>query len=49
MSVTVKEIGKSLIIAVYVRKFIKEINLITAKNIFIIADVSNITNYKKKV
>ena len=47
-SITVKEIGKVPIIAVCIRNFIKENNLITVKNIFIIADVFNITKYKQK-
>ena len=47
-SVTVKEIGKVPIIAVCIRNFIKENNLITVKNIFIIADAFNITKYKQK-
>ena len=48
-SVTVKEIGKAPIIAVCIRNFTKENNLIMrVKNIFIIADVSNITKYKRK-
>ena len=44
-SVTVKEIGKAPIIAVCMRSFIKENNLMTVENIFIIADVSSITRY----
>ena len=47
-SVTVKEIGKAPIIAVCIRNFMKENNLMTVKNIFIIADPSNITKYKRK-
>ena len=37
-SVTVKKIGKTPIIAVCIRNFMKENNLMIAKNIFIIAD-----------
>ena len=44
-SVTVKEIGKAPIIAVCMRNFIKENNLMTVENIFIIADASSITRY----
>ena len=47
-SVTVKEIGKAPIIAVCIRNFMKENNLMTVKNIFITADPSNITKYKRK-
>ena len=47
-SVTVKEIGKALIIAVCMRNFIKENNLMSAKNLFIIADASSITKYKRR-
>ena len=47
-SVTVKEIGKAPIIAVCIRNVMKENNLMTVKNIFIIADPSNITKYKPK-
>ena len=47
-SVTVKEIGKALTIAVCMRNFIKENNLVTVKNIFIIADASSITKYKRR-
>ena len=47
-SVTVKEIGKAPIIAVCMRNFIKENNLMTVKNIFIIADASSITKYKRR-
>ena len=46
--VTVKEIGKAPIIAVCMRNFIKENNLMTVKNIFITADASSITKYKRK-
>ena len=45
-SVTVKEIGKVPIIAVCMRNFIKGNNLMTVKNIFIIAHASSITEYK---
>ena len=47
-SVTVKEAGKAPIIAVCMRNFIKENNLTTVKNIFIIADASTITKYKRR-
>ena len=47
-SVTVKEIRKAPIIAVCIRNFMKENNLMTVKNIFITADPSNITKYKRK-
>ena len=47
-SVTVKEIGKARVIAVCIRNFVKENNLMTVKNIFIIGDASNITKYKRK-
>ena len=47
-SVTVKEIGKAPTIAVCMRNFIKENNLVTVKNIFIIADASSITKYKRR-
>ena len=47
-SVTIKEIGKAPIIAVCMRNFIKENNLMTVKNIFIIADASSITKYKRR-
>ena len=46
--VTVKEAGKAPIIAVCMRNFIKENNLTTVKNIFIIADASTITKYKRR-
>ena len=46
-SVTIKEIGKAPIITVCMRNFIKENNLMTVKNIFIIADASSITKYKR--
>ena len=46
--VTVKEIGKVPIIAVCTRNFIKENNLMTVKNIFIMADASSITKYKRR-
>ena len=46
--VTAKEIGKVPIIAVCTRNFIKENNLMTVKNIFIIADASSITKYKRR-
>ena len=39
--VTVKEIGKAPIIAVCIRNFMTENNLMTVKNIFITADPSN--------
>ena len=48
-SVTVKEIGKAPIIAVCIRNFMKENNLMTLNNIFIRADPSSITKYKRKV
>ena len=47
-SVTVNEIGKAPIIVVCIRNFIKENNLMTVKKIFIIADASNKTKYKRK-
>ena len=47
-SVTVKGIGKAPMIAVYIINFIKENNLMAVQNIFIIADASNITKYKRK-
>ena len=47
-SVNVKEIVKAHVIAARIRNFPKEISLITVKNIFIIADPSNITKYKRK-
>ena len=47
-SVTVKEIGKAPTIAACMRNFIKENNLMTVKNIFIIADASSITKYKRR-
>ena len=47
-SVTVKVIGKTSIMAICIRNFIKENNLMTVKNIFIKADASNITKYKRK-
>ena len=47
-SVFLREIGKAPIIAVCTRNFIKENNLITVKNIFIIADASSITKYKRR-
>ena len=47
-SVTVKEAGKAPIIAVCMRDFIKENNLTTVKNIFIIADASTIIKYKRR-
>ena len=47
-SVTVKEAGKAPIIAVCMRDFNKENNLTTVKNIFIIADASTITKYKRR-
>ena len=50
-SVTVKEIGKASVklpvIVVCIRNFLKENNLMTVKNIFIIADPCNITKYKR--
>ena len=45
-SVNAKEIGKAPVIAVCIRKFLKENGLMTVKNIVIIADPSNITKYK---
>ena len=39
--VTVKEIGKAPMIAVCIRNFMTENNLMTVKNIFITADPSN--------
>ena len=47
-SVTVKEIEKAPIIEVSMRNFTKENNLMTVKNIFIIADASSITKYKRR-
>ena len=47
-SVIVKGIGKAPMIAVCIINFIKENNLMTVQNIFIIADASNITKYKRK-
>ena len=47
-SVTVKEIGKASVIAVCIRNFLKENNLMTVKNIFIIVDRSHITKHKRK-
>ena len=47
-SVTVKEIGKAPIIAVCTKNFITENYLMTVRNIFIIADVSSITKYKRR-
>ena len=38
-SVTLKEIGKAAIIAVFIRNFLKENNLMTVKNIFIQVDI----------
>ena len=46
-SVTVKEIGKVPNIAVCMRNFIKENNLMTVNNILIIADASSTTKYKR--
>ena len=46
---TVKEIGKAPIIVVCIRNFVKENNLMTVKNIFVIADSSNITNINKSL
>ena len=43
---SVKEIGKATITAVCIRNFMKEDNLMTVKNIFVIADPSNVTKYK---
>ena len=43
---SVKEIGKATIIAVCIRNFMKEDNLMTVKNTFVIADPSNVTKYK---
>ena len=48
MSFTVKEIVKAPVIAFCIRNFLKENNLMRVKNIFIIADPSNITKYKRK-
>ena len=45
---TVKEIGKAPIIAVCMRNVVKENNLMTEKNIFIIADASSIPKYKRR-
>ena len=45
---SVKENGKAPKIAVCMRNFIKENNLITLKNIFIIADASSTTKYKRR-
>ena len=47
-SVTVKEIGIAPIVAVCIRNFLKENNLMTVKNILVIADPSNITKNKRK-
>ena len=47
-SVTVKEIGKAPVIAVCIRNFLKENNLMTVKNIFILADPSYMTICKRK-
>ena len=44
----VKEIGQAHITAVCIKNFMKENNLMTVKNIFIIADASNRTKYKRK-
>ena len=44
----VKEIGQAPITAVCIKNFMKENNLMTVKNIFIIADASNRTKYKRK-
>ena len=46
--VNVKEIGKALVIDICIRNFLKENSFMTVKNVFIIADPSNITNYKRK-
>ena len=49
-SVTVKETGKAAVIAVYIKNFLKENNLVRVKNIFITADLSIITTkYKQKL
>ena len=42
---SVKELQQT-IIAVCIRNFVKEDNLMTVKNIFVIADPSNVTKYK---
>ena len=42
-SVNVKEIVKAPVIAICIRNFLKENSLMTVKNVFIIADTSNIT------
>ena len=47
-SVTVKQIGKAAVGSVWIRDFLKENNLTTVKNIFIIADPCNINKYKRK-
>ena len=47
-SVNVKEIVKVPVIAVCIRNFLKENSLMTVKNIFVIADPSNINKYKRK-
>ena len=47
-SVNVKEIVKAPVIAICTRNFLKENSLMTVKNVFIIADASNITKYKRK-
>ena len=48
-SVTVKEIGKAPVVAVCIRNFQKENNLMTVKSIFIIADPSNKLNIKESI
>ena len=46
--VTVKETDNAPVIAVCIRNVLKENNLMTVKNIFVIADLSNMTKYKRK-
>ena len=46
-SANVKEIVKAPVIAICTRNFLKENSLMTVKNVFIIADASNITKYKR--
>ena len=47
-SATVKEIGIAPVVAVCIRNFLKENNLMTVKNILVIAGPSNITKNKRK-
>ena len=46
--VTVKEIGKAPVIPVWIGNFLKENNLMTVEDIFIISDPSDITEYRRK-